>query len=712
MKAVILAGGKGTRLYPLTQSRPKPMVPLLGAPILAHTLALLAHHGVKEAAVTVGYLSGSVSGFFKNEFCGIRLEYFGESLPLGTAGAVKACGGFLGGNEPFAVISGDAVTDADLGAAFRFHREKNAAATLILKKCPDPLEFGVVRTDASGRITGFVEKPEWSEVCSDKVNTGIYILSPCALELVPEKTRFDFSRDLFPRLLSAGEALFGFVTDSYWCDVGSPASYRRCTADALSGKVRLYLYDPDRSGSAAFSHRGFVDPSASVAADALVKNSVILSGTVVGSGACVTDSVVTENCSIAGGSVVKDSVLDRGSRVGAGAVVCSGSTVGEGSRIADGSLCAAGRLAPGTVYSFNQGEKNGMFFENGVFVFDHADRSALGRFGSAAAKTFALPLCASGADSGSVGALCAGASSVRTFVSDADSPAVASFSAAVMGCVGAHVESLGCAVRIHLFMPDGYRVGVSDRRRLTAAFRSEFSPPEASARAESLFIKQIYLSRLAASIPAECPPFACDSGPGASDLLAAVRINALLRRGSDAVMVFGFGGDALTVRFADGATFDMLSVIRLFLDLRHQRRVWLEPPIPSLLISRAPGLSELDDDSRRKSSPTTLDRLYFHDPAFAAAELLRIASSSGADQLEKMLARIPPVCIEKRFVALRGTPESFAEKIDSLASKGLLGGDAVRIVPGGPGAFRIWAQSTRVEAARELCDMAQDLISE
>ena len=711
MKAVILAGGKGTRLYPLTQTRPKPMVPLLGAPILAHTLALLAFHGVDEAAVTVGYLSESVSGFFKDSFCGIKLGYFGESLPLGTAGAVKACGGFLGDAEPFAVVSGDAVTDADLSAALSFHREKGAAATVVLKKCSDPLEFGVVRTDVSGRITGFVEKPEWSQVCSDKVNTGIYILSPRVLEFVPERVGFDFSRDLFPRLLSAGERLFGFVTNDYWCDVGSPASFRRCTADALSGKVRLYLYSGARSGPAAFAGRGFVDPSASVSADALVKNSVILAGSVVESGACVTDSVVAENCAVRSGSVVKDSVLDRETVVGTGAVVCAGSAVGSGSVVKDGSLCAAQRLAPGTVYSFSKSDLRDVFFENGVFVFDSADHAALGRFGSAAAKTLGLPLCVSASDGGAAGALCAGAPNVRSFASDADSPAAASFSAAVMGCVSIHLESFGSGLRAHVFMPDGYRIGAFDRRRLISAFRSEFSPPEASARSEPLFIKRMYISRLASSLPADCPPFTCDSGPGASDLLAALKLAERGVRASDAAVVFGFGDDGLSVRFADGSSFGMLGVIQLFLSLRPRRRVYLEPPIPSLLTERSPGAAEIDDDSRQKAAPTTLDRLYFHDPAFAAAELLRIASASGTDQLEKMLESLPPICVEKRLVFHNGSRESFAEKIDALAGKGLLDGGAVRIVPSGLGAFRVWAQSARVEAARELCERALDMIS-
>ncbi|MBQ9544312.1 MAG: NDP-sugar synthase, partial [Clostridia bacterium] len=432
MKAVVLAGGKGTRLYPLTHSRPKPMVPLLGAPILAHILSLLAFHKVEKAALTVGYLADIISGYFKKSFCGVELEYFGESLPLGTAGAVKACRGFIPDDEPFIVISGDAVTDADLGAAFEFHREKNAAATLILKKCSDPLEFGVVRTDGLSRITGFVEKPEWSEVCSDKVNTGIYIISPRVLDLVPDNTAFDFSRDLFPMLLSQKERLFGFVTDGYWCDVGNPAALRRCSADALSGKIRLHLFDGARKQPS--SPCGFVDPAATVASGALVRNSVVLSGSYVESGACVTDSVVAENCAVRSGSVVKDSVVDRGCVVGSGAVVCSDSVLGEGTLIDSHSLCAARVLTPGTRFSLKKTSSSQVFFENGNFILSSRDRSALARFGLAASKTLGLPVAVSGRDTESVGALCAGASSVRTFASDADSPACASFSAAVMGC--------------------------------------------------------------------------------------------------------------------------------------------------------------------------------------------------------------------------------------------------------------------------------------
>ncbi|MBQ9544743.1 MAG: hypothetical protein IJV00_06430, partial [Clostridia bacterium] len=271
-------------------------------------------------------------------------------------------------------------------------------------------------------------------------------------------------------------------------------------------------------------------------------------------------------------------------------------------------------------------------------------------------------------------------------------------------------ESSAVGEKIRVFMPDGYGIGAADRRRLIAAFRSEPEPTEVSVRAENLFIKQMYLVRLASCIPSGCPPFTCDSGPGASDLLSAAYFANALRRGADAALVFGFGEDGVSVRFPDGAEFDPLSVTGLFLSRSGQRRVYFEPPLPSLLTRRFPTAAVLDDVSRKNESPTTLDRLYFFDPAFAAAELLRLATVFGTDRLEKMLSDIPPVFVEKRFVLISGSRDSFAEKINDLASNGLLDGENVRIVPGGPGAFRIWAQSTRTEAARELCDRAQDLI--
>jgi mannose-1-phosphate guanylyltransferase / phosphomannomutase len=238
MKAVILAGGKGSRLRPLTCNKPKPMVPLLGVPCMEYTIDLLRAGGIQDIAVTLQYMPESIKGYFGDgaEF-GVNMEYFEETSPLGTAGSVKNAAMFL--DETFVVISGDALTDFDLLEAVRSHREKGAQATIILTRVDTPLEYGVAITEPDGRILRFLEKPSWGEVFSDTVNTGIYIFEPQVLDFIPDDQEFDFSKDLFPFLMKNGYDLHGHVAVGYWSDIGNLAQYRQTQFDMMDGKVQV-----------------------------------------------------------------------------------------------------------------------------------------------------------------------------------------------------------------------------------------------------------------------------------------------------------------------------------------------------------------------------------------------------------------------------------------------------------------------------------------
>lgn len=239
MKAIILAGGRGTRLKAVTGDLPKPMVPLLGRPMMEHILLLLAQHGFTSVCAALRYRPEAIRSVLGDgSRCGVSLEYRVEQEDLGTAGAVKNCADFIG-DEDVLIISGDAACDLDLGELMRRHRERDAAVTLALHRDAAPLRFGLAVTDAEGAVRAFVEKPRWSRVVTDHVNTGIYILSPRVLSLIPEHAPFDFAKDLFPLLLEKGELLLGVPLEGYWCDVGSPLSYYRCCVDALEGKLKL-----------------------------------------------------------------------------------------------------------------------------------------------------------------------------------------------------------------------------------------------------------------------------------------------------------------------------------------------------------------------------------------------------------------------------------------------------------------------------------------
>ena len=355
LQAIIMAGGEGTRLRPLTCDTPKPMVPILGKPVLSYSLQLLRRHKLTEVGVSLLYLPERITrAFGSGEKDGVRLHYSREKDPVGTAGSVKlAAQGRLRPEKPFVVLSGDGLTDCDLTAAFRFHAKKRALATLVLARVREPLAYGVVVTDENGRVTRFVEKPGWGEVYSDTVNTGIYILSPEVLDKIPDGPH-DFGQQLFPRLVREGEPVYGFVADAYWCDIGDESAYVRAQADFLNGRVRL---DP----GALIAETAQIAPSARlegnvyVGAGAVIgENATLSDGAVIGAGARVgaharvSRSVLWEDARVGEWARVSGAVLCRGAQAGTGAELYEDSALGDGAVLGARAVLAAGaKVWPG-----------------------------------------------------------------------------------------------------------------------------------------------------------------------------------------------------------------------------------------------------------------------------------------------------------------------------------------------------------------------------
>ncbi len=238
MKAVVMAGGDGARLRPLTIGRPKPMVPLVNKPVMLHILELLKYHGITDIVVTLRYLATVIQDFFGDgSQLGMNITYVVEDSPLGTAGSVKHAAQYL--DETFLVISGDALTDFDLQAIIAAHKAREVLATIALAHVPNPLEYGVVITNEQDYVSRFLEKPGWAELISDTVNTGIYVLEPEALDLIPANKPYDFSMELFPTMLEKSIPIYGYAATGYWCDVGNIPEYQRATSDLLYGRVKL-----------------------------------------------------------------------------------------------------------------------------------------------------------------------------------------------------------------------------------------------------------------------------------------------------------------------------------------------------------------------------------------------------------------------------------------------------------------------------------------
>jgi mannose-1-phosphate guanylyltransferase / phosphomannomutase len=238
MKAVLMAGGDGARLRPLTVGRPKPMVPVVNKPVMTHILELLRSHGITEVIVTLRYMATAIQDFYEDgSNLGMKLCYVVEETPLGTAGSVRNAAPYL--DDTFLVISGDALTDFNLNAIVEAHRARGGPATITLAQVPNPLEYGVTITDEVGQVVRFLEKPSWGEVISDTVNTGIYVLEPEVLDLIPANTSYDFSKDLFPHMLAHEIPIYGHVAQGYWCDIGNIEEYRRANAEVLYGRINL-----------------------------------------------------------------------------------------------------------------------------------------------------------------------------------------------------------------------------------------------------------------------------------------------------------------------------------------------------------------------------------------------------------------------------------------------------------------------------------------
>lgn len=241
MKAIIMAGGEGRRLRAVTGSSAKPMVNFFGKPMMEHIILLLKQNGFDDICLTLRYKAEDIINYFgSGEKLGVKLQYRIEDKILGTAGSVKNCADFYG-NEDFLVISGDAACDFSLKDLMKLHKQSSALASLALYRSSEPLSYGLVLTDAEDKVRCFVEKPTWSRVITNLVNTGIYALSPKAMDFVPDDTAFDFGKELFPKLLKQGQQLMGYELSGYWCDVGSPLSYYKCCVDALEGRLKIQI---------------------------------------------------------------------------------------------------------------------------------------------------------------------------------------------------------------------------------------------------------------------------------------------------------------------------------------------------------------------------------------------------------------------------------------------------------------------------------------
>jgi mannose-1-phosphate guanylyltransferase len=357
MKAVVLVGGEGTRLRPLTLSTPKQMLPIVGIPMIERVLAHLGSHGVDEAILSLGYLPDAFKEAYPDgQAAGMRLTYAVEPELLDTAGAVRFAATHGGVDDTFVVVNGDVLTDLDLGALIAFHRQSGAEGTIALHPVPDPSAFGVVPTDSDGRVTAFVEKPPRDEAPTNEINAGTYILEASVLDRISPIGRVSIERETFPAMVRDG-VLFARSDDRYWLDTGTPAAFLQANHDLLSGQ-RPGAIAPDLrdlgdgvfgQGESALSGRvigpSIVFSGCTVAEGARVERSVLGAGTVIEAGAVVRDSVLMEGCHVAANATVAGSILGPHATVGQRADVRPVSVLGTRSVVASGTLVDGERVS-------------------------------------------------------------------------------------------------------------------------------------------------------------------------------------------------------------------------------------------------------------------------------------------------------------------------------------------------------------------------------
>ncbi|MEA2665485.1 MAG: mannose-phosphate guanylyltransferase [Candidatus Eremiobacteraeota bacterium] len=328
MRAMILAGGMSTRLYPLTKEVPKPVVPVAGEPISGHVMRWLASFGIRDVAINVFYLADAVrAAFGDGSRYGVRLNYLEEPELTGSAGGLKQMEPWFRAGGTFVVVGCDDLTDADLGALIAFHKERAALATIGLLAVEEVDQYGVVILDERGRITGFQEKPARGSEKSKLANTGIYVFEPAIFDHIPANTFYDFGKQVFPALVEAGLPFYGMeLRGAYWRDVGTPGEYRQATADVLEGRVVPV-------GARATG----VPPSARVASGARIEGAVrVGEHAEIASGArIVGPSVIGDGVQVEAGATVERSIVWNGARIGAGATLRD-AIVGERYAVEDG----------------------------------------------------------------------------------------------------------------------------------------------------------------------------------------------------------------------------------------------------------------------------------------------------------------------------------------------------------------------------------------
>ncbi|NQT30155.1 MAG: NDP-sugar synthase [Candidatus Saganbacteria bacterium] len=354
MKAIIIAGGLGTRLRPLTCNTPKPIVPVVNRPFVVHQIELLVKHGIDEVILNLHYLSHEIKKILGDgRHWGIKIHYSIEEHPLGTAGAVKNAEQFFD-DGPMVIFNGDILTDINLSKVIAFHREKKAAVTLTLTEVEDPTPFGLILTDKNGRVTKFLEKPSWDMVSVKTINAGIYIVDPKIFKEVPAGKPYSFERELYPSLLKQGVPIFGYPSEAYWIDIGNPHKYSEAHQAILRGEVAVKIIGSRIDGRFWVGADAHIDPTVRIIGPSIIGEKarlgpeteivdyVVIGDRVTIGAHCTLDhAIIWKGCKIGNHVHLSSCILGANCTIEDGVVIEKGTVLADGTQIKKGTRMAA-----------------------------------------------------------------------------------------------------------------------------------------------------------------------------------------------------------------------------------------------------------------------------------------------------------------------------------------------------------------------------------